>query len=264
MPAIIKCEKDLREQIKTELLENVIDTDDMDEGDEIDARYESSESSLSLINWMDGYPEIAVTETAEGLAVDFPIGELYGDTWSYLQEVLDVFRALKMKYPGIGIQGLCYSYETVSAYTSGFAFKCDPEDEELSVIDKWQKCAVCGKIVDSDTFYNSGQWEIGEGDLNCICCPTCMLEYLVLGPSDYESEIININDSWAEEWNDEEEPDESSIREYFWSKIAADKEKYLPDFVENKERIIALADNDGISVEKRAVLLEIIEMIRNN
>ena len=265
MPAIIRCAKELKEQIKSELLESVQYTEDMDKYDKINAWYGFSDSHPISLSWRveeyDGYPALGITETEEGLSVDFPIGAVYGECVNtYPESISDAFRELKKKYPGIGIQGECYTYETVSAYTYGVVFHCEPEDAELTVVDHWQECVVCGKILDSDTFYNSDQWETGEGDLNCICCPTCMLEYVI---QEY-IEIININESWSEEWMEEEEFDPDSISEYFWSRIASNTEEYLSDFIANKDRIIALANQGDLPVEKKAVLLDIIERIRNS
>ena len=279
MSAIIKCPKELRQSIKLELLEFVQYTEDMDEFDRINAWYEFEDThpvSLRMIinEERDGYPELGVVETEEGLFVEFPVGAVYGDVIDYYpEEISNAFKELKSKYPDIGIKGLCYAYETTANFTYGSYFYCEPEDSDLTVIDHWQKCAVCGRILDTDTFYNSDQWDNEqEGDLNCICCPTCMLEYVIKGPKDKENEIVNINDSWSRELKNEELDEDEwdgdfesfSIPDYFWSMIVANKNEYLPDFIANKDRVEKLASINGILEDKKLFLSEILEKVRNS
>ena len=92
-----------------------------------------------------------------GLEVTFPIGEIYGYSSDYVQNISYVFAGLKKKYPDIAICGLAYEYETIQEATFGPYFHCTAEEKELNVTYEWQECATCGKVITTDAFYNSSQ-----------------------------------------------------------------------------------------------------------
>lgn len=241
MAAVITCPETLKEAILTDL--------------------EDKENEFSLINIVSKLDfseedDLIIKETKDGMEILFPVGEIYGQTTDYVDCVTDVFSELKKKYPNIGIRGECYFYETVCAGTTGPIFYCKPSDASLTVVDRWQRCCVCGKILETDTFYNSDQWDFNEGDEKCLCCPTCMLEYAIL---EYGS-IINPNDSFSEEESDAIFDEEITFEELFLQRIRENLDEYLPDFAKNADRVRALLD--GCEDEKnRALLLEILNRI---
>ena len=227
MPAIIKCPDDLKQSIINDL--TAMPAEDEDEIDFLD-----EEVDLSLVYQMididcDGN-DVSIRETPEGLDIHFPIGEVYGPIWDYAYAVADLFAELKRKYPGIGIRGECFAYETNCAGTTGPIFYCEPKDDSLRIVGKWQRCAVCGKILENDTFYNSDQWDGGEGNENCLCSRKCMRAYINNGPSHLEyheglheyvqTEIINPNNSWSEEQAEAYYNGELSMEEFFEQMLA--------------------------------------------
>ena len=158
--AVVHCEVD-----KMELMKNEI--------------YHMLDSAITALgDWPDGkVRDIHVLQTKEELEVFYPVGEIYGFAYEYLTAVLSVFEKVKEQYPAIGIEGLAYYDEQVAGGITGAYFHCTPEDHELSITWKWQKCSVCGKVLTEDTFYNSSDWDYGSGSHGCLCSPDCMMEY---------------------------------------------------------------------------------------
>ena len=187
------------------------------------------------------------------LHVLFPVGEIYGYTSDYVQCVGMLFERLKKAYPDIGIWGVAYEYETITANTFGPFFRCKPEDKELNITYQWQMCAQCGSVLDEDTTYNSSQWDFEEGNEECLCCPTCMLLYAATsGDASVEANAsINADDN----------VESDALKDILWKRICDNMEAYLPDFTANCERIRQALDADDIMDDKKAVLKDILQRI---
>lgn len=173
-----------------------------------------SNTNLSLIELLElinaDETDVSIEETPEGLNIDFPGREIYGFTHWYVLAVTNVFSELKRKYPNIGIFGICCYYETVSGTTIGPLFHCEPSDKALRVVEKWQQCAGCGEVLETDTFYNSSRWDFGEGEEFCLCSPECMRAYLENG----YTFILNTNHLWTEEQEEAYYDDKLTIEEF--------------------------------------------------
>lgn len=178
--------------------------------EEIDAIREYLYKELGGLMEMihEGQSAVSVSSSPDGLDVSYPIGEIDGYSSVYVQDIAGVFKSLKEKFPHIGILGIAYEYETVSAGTFGPYFYCSPEDKELKVTYEWQRCSICGRIFEKNVYYNSSQWDGGEGNLNCLCSPECMREYVNSNP-DYER-MVDASESMTE---DEQEEYESAFEE---------------------------------------------------
>lgn len=238
MAATITCSKSVKKEIADFLLEKI--------GEMMEDIREDEDS-------------VTVEETENGLKVEYPIGEIYGYSSDYVKGIAYVFENLKEKYRDIGIYGIAYEYETISDGTFGPLFYCKPEDTKLTVTFEWQECANCGTIVEGDTFYNSSQRDFEEGNLACLCCPTCMLEYaLDDGWGDVEPND-SFDDDEQEEIYDNEEDD--VLKKFLWKRIADNMDEYLDDFRKNKDKIVALVDNKKLSAEQKTVLLEITDKL---
>lgn len=178
--------------------------------EEIDAireyLYKELGSLMEMIH--EGQSAVSVSSSPDGLDVSYPIGEIDGYSSVYVQDIAGVFKSLKEKFPHIGILGIAYEYETVSAGTFGPYFYCSPDDKELKVTYEWQRCSICGRIFEKNVYYNSSQWDGGEGNLNCLCSPECMREYVNSNP-DYER-MVDASESMTE---DEQEEYESAFEE---------------------------------------------------
>ena len=231
MPAFVTCDKKDREKIKEILQKELEDcVEEIDGGD------------------------VLIEEVDDGLRVDFPVGEIYGYTSDYVQCVGYVFQGLKKNFPNIGVEGLAYEYETITAVTFGPYFHCKPEDEELTIDFEWQMCTECGKILTTDTLYNSSQWDFEEGNTECICSPTCMLMHVL---SDSWTEVqgnASIDDDIREElWEDED-----AIKEIFWNRILENLDEYMKDFKANKAKIASMMEKDNIDDEHIELLKKIL------
>ena len=139
--------------------------------------------------------EVTGVVTSEGIEFEFPSGEIYGKTWDWIQAVEDAFSEAKKTWPDIAVDGLVYAEETVVYATNGLRFRCEAEDDDLTVVTDWQECAVCGKIVEGDAYYNSSQKDFEEGNLLCLCSPECAVEYA----EDEESEGVEPNAWFSDE-----------------------------------------------------------------
>ena len=232
MPAVVRCNEKDKKSIK-EFLQK-----------EIDECIESID---------DG--ECIIEESNIGLEVEFPIGEIYGYTSDYVQMIGSVFSLLKEKFPDVGIEGVAYEYETITAGTFGPYFRCEPEDKYLDITYEWQACTECGKIVLEDTFYNSSQWDFEEGNLECICSPSCALLHAL---SEYCSDLEG-NASVDEDTRDELWEDENKIKEILWDMVCDNLDDYIDELKENKERFIPILEKETLTDEQKDVLRKIIE-----
>lgn len=199
--------------------------------------------------------QIKIEETETGLSIEYPIGEISKNAKDYVQDVEDIFKQLKVKHKDIGIYGIAYENEKTDPGLFGPLFHCSPEDEELIVTDDWQKCASCGSIVEGEAFYDSSYRSMCFGTSLCLCCPTCMLEYAL----DNKLKGLGYN----EDFDDIEcesilfDEDDQVIRDILWSRILENKEEYLEDFKQHKERVAALLGKD-IPADKKSDLQNLI------
>lgn len=239
MPATIFCTQEVKDELSAILSQKL--------GALMDSIQEDEESIL-------------IEETADGLNVDYPTGEIYGYTSDYVQALPHVFRQLKKSYPAIGVEGLVYEYETITCATFGAYFHCAPEDKTLTIdLDNWQECATCGNVVEGDTFYNSSQRDFGEGNLLCLCCPTCMLEYaLDTGWGELEPNA-SIADSDQDALYSSDDEDEA-LKSILWQRITKNTTQYLFDFNRNRSRVVALAES--APADKREVLHKLLKRLR--
>jgi hypothetical protein len=220
MPATIKCKKENKKEI-TEFLQK------------------------ELVNLLDMISEeeytVFVDETDDGLKVEFPYGEIYGYIGDYSYAVADAFKRLKEKYNDIAVEGLVYAYETIVCFTSGLYFYCKEEDPELTITADWQECAVCGRIVVGEAFYNSSQYDFEEGNLSCLCSPTCLLSYCCDITNDYVEPNSSFNEDELEGMYDDDFTD-NLVQDALEIRLYENCNSYLEDFKKNKEKIIAIRD----------------------
>ena len=238
MAATIQCSDSVKEDITAFLLQEI--------GDLMESIREEEDV-------------VSVEETDTGLEVDFPCGEIYGYSSDYVQVMPRIFQKLKETYPDIAIYGIAYEYETITAYTFGSFFYCSAQDSTVTVTYDWQECAACGNILEGELFYNSSQQDFEEGNLLCLCCPTCMLAYVL----DKEYGEVQPNASLEEELeeiNGSEDPD-TALKEVLWKRICDNLEEYLDDFAAHREKITALASDPALDPDKKAVLVQILERI---
>ena len=153
----------------------------------------------------------------ESYKVYYPSGELYGYVWDYVEGVYFFFKKLKKKYNNIEVQGLVYAYDEITSSDAGFYFYCSPEDKDLYGTQNWQKCAICGKVFETDTYYNSAIWSGGDesqGTRDCLCSPLHELEYALLK---YSHNKVGFNDSVDKE--DLKRYVDKGFSEYAWNKV---------------------------------------------
>lgn len=131
-----------------------------------------------LVEEISTIEEVSVVETPDGLRVEYPMGEIYGQAYDYVEMLPSIFKKLKKGFKDIGIDGIVYEYEINTAMTLGFVFHCKPKNAELKISDRWQLCAVCKNYFETDVFYNSSQWDFGEGNLLCLCAHWCAQDYI--------------------------------------------------------------------------------------
>lgn len=187
------------------------------------------------------------------LHVLFPVGEIYGYTSDYVQCIGMLFEKMKKLYPDIGIWGVAYEYETITANTFGPFFRCKPEDKALTITYQWQMCAECGDVLEGEAAYNSSQWDFEEGNEECLCSPTCMLLYAA--KNDWGS--VEANASINE--NDDVEGD--TLKDVLWKRVYDNMAEHMPDFAANRERIQQALNSDDIVEDKKAALQEILQQI---
>ena len=237
MSAIIKCSNAIKEEIKSYCL---------------------SEIGALMQSIREGADAVTAKVHDDGLEIAFPIGEIYGYTSDYVQALPNVFKELKKKHPDIAVRGIAYEYETVSEATFGPYFYCAAEDKDLTVTFEWQECAVCGNIIETDACYNSSQHDFGEGNLLCLCSPTCMLEYAL----SKEHGEVQLNGSFDEEEADtiyDSDDEDKALKKMLWKRITLNQNDYQEDFKANKERITALIGKKGTTEAKKKVLVSLIE-----
>lgn len=241
MSATIRCRDSIRKDIKDYILKEM--------GNLMSSIREDSDA-------------VVVDEVEGGLEIAFPVGEIYGYASDYVQNIPYIFEDLKKKYGDIAIRGIAYEYETIQEATFGPFFYCSEDDPELTITFEWQECASCGQIVETDTFYNSSQRDMEEGNLLCLCCPTCMLEYALskncgeLQPNESfdEDELDAIYDS---------DDEDKALKKLLWKRITLNLDEYAEDFSLKKDRVLALTNQKGVTVARKKVLLSIIENIKN-
>ena len=240
MPATIYCREEQKEDIKSIVMKGLLEAIKC-------TRCDSDEISYEYKSW--------------GIDFEFPIGEIYGYTSDYVQMIPDIFREVKQKYKDVGIWGLAYEYETVTAITFGPLFYCEPEDLNIKIVYKWQECDICGDIVETDAIYNSSQWDFEEGNVACLCCPTCMLKYLLnkncwggLEPN------ASFTDDEIEEMLDNEDT-ESFLKSYFYDKIIENLTEYLEDFRKHKDDIVELSEREDLTEDEKELIAKILKNI---
>ena len=243
MPATIKCDNQIKSEIKSYLLE---------EFHSLMEKIRKDEDSVS------------VEDVADGLNVEFPIGEIYGSASDYVQDIPYIFDNLKKTYSEIEINGIAYEYETRQEATFGPFFYCTSDDSELTVTYEWQECVSCGKIMEADVLYNSSQRDYGEGNLLCLCSPTCMLEYIIKD----EENKLQPNDSFTDDEMDmiydsieADEDSDDTIKKILWNRVIDNTCDYLEEFVSNKDRIFALVNEDQATDEQKAFLQSVLNQI---
>ena len=237
MAATIKCKSSIKNDIKDYILKEI--------GNLMESIRESAE-------------DVVVDEFEGGLEVIFPIGEIYGYASNYVQNIPYVFEELKKKYRDIAIRGIAYEYETIQEYTFGPFFYCTEDDAELTVTFEWQECANCGEIIETDTVYNSSQRDFEEGNLLCLCCPTCMLEYVL----SKESRNVQPNGTFDEdEMNTiyDSDDEDKAFKKLLWKKITLNLEEYAEDFRIKRDRVFALSNKKDVTVACKKVLMSILE-----
>ena len=243
MPATIKCNNQIKSEIKSYLMEEL---------GGLMGKIRKEVDAVSL------------EEVSDGLNVEFPIGEIYGAASDYVQDIPYIFDDLKRTYNEIEINGIAYEYETRQEATFGPFFYCTCEESKLTVTYEWQECANCGKIIETDVLYNSSQHDFGEGNHLCLCSPTCMVEYII---QDEESEL-QPNDSFTDDEMDmiydsieAEDETEDALKAILWKRITDKVDDYLEDFVSNKDRILTLVNDDQTTDEKKAFLQAVLNKI---
>ena len=228
MPAIVKCRPEQRQPIAEFLT----------------AKLEK------YIEDIDTFDEVSVEEIDDGLKVEFPVGEIYGYTADYVQCVGYLFEQLKADYPDVGIWGVAYEYETITANTFGPFFYCKPEDKELTTTFQWHMCAECNDVFDTEVFYNSSQWDWEEGNEYCLCCPTCMLMYAAVDTWGDVEANASVN---ADEL-DEEECERDALKLFLWNRLTQNLDAHMDDFRKNRERIETLLTNEQVPEERKEII----------
>jgi len=196
--------------------------------------------------------DLSIRETEAGFAVEYPGGAIPTGGRDYVHAVPEVFRRLKERFPDTAIWGAAYAFETNPKTTVGVLFYCDAAAPELHVNFDWQECASCGRIHETDVFYNCSKRDLSVGNLMCLCTPTCVLSHSLDSNSEIQpngfftprqrEEIAAAADKTA------------ALKALLWEKMTADPGEYMADYAAQKDRIAALAAKDGIPPEKKAVL----------
>jgi hypothetical protein len=241
MPATIRCKDSEKAEIKEILLREIgklVDLTNIDNGD-----------------------PVTVEETEDGLQIDYPSDQIYGNYIDYVQMIPDIFQDVKNHFKDIGVHGIVYGCNKFAGEPFGPMFYCEQQDENLTVTYVWQACIICGKYVEGDATYNSMQWDLGEGNFDCLCCPTCMLEHALIEGGAELRINASISDDEKEKFVDEDSYVENEL---FWSRIVANLDEYMDDFAANQDRVAALMEIKNLNVEKRAVLLEILNRIQTD
>lgn len=122
MPATIKCNEDIQDQIVERVVSELIEVlapMDLDFDDEDD---------------LAEYVKESVVITAKGIKVGYPVDEVYcDDVYEYLDSIVQIFEKLKADYPAIAIlRGSVYvedKYE--DEYKHGYKFSCAEKDTAL-------------------------------------------------------------------------------------------------------------------------------------
>lgn len=237
MSAIIRCRDSIKKDIKDYILK---------------------EMGNLMSNIREESDAVVVDEFEGGLEIAFPIGEIYGYASDYVQNIPYIFKELKKKYGDIAIRGIAYEYETIQEATFGPFFYCTENDTELTVTFEWQECANCGEIVETDVVYNSSQRDFEEGNLLCLCCPTCMLEYAL----SKECGEVQPNGSFDEDEMDaiyDSDDEDKALKKLLWQRITLNLDEYAEDFRRKSDRISALTNKKGMAATRKKVIMSILE-----
>lgn len=247
MAAVIKCEQTQKQEVK-----EFIQTGLADQLDFVDLGADEKEDVFS------------VTETEDGLSVEYPIDEVYGLAARYVDGVLELFEELKKKYPTIEIWGIVCEYESCSCSSYGYLFRCKSTDKRLKSTADWQLCVQCGAYIEGNAAYNSVRHDFGDGDENCLCSPTCMLEYAL----DFTHRDLNGNASLSEEECEQVQEDIEGagglfLKRILWERIVSSmhRKKFIKDFAMKKERIQKLVESENVDDEKKEVLKKILSLV---
>ena len=248
MGAIIKNVKGIGEEIK----------------DYLDKELKEAADSVShCMN--DGDIGATYKKKKDAVYVGFPMFDIFGnfnDIGNYEGRVCCAFKELKSKFPNIAIAGEVYWDETYSEYTYGCDFYCASNEDKLHVTHSpKQTCIICWKSYQYDVFFNSSQYENSEGPLNCICCPTCMLIYLVKEEPGYFRPIPSwFTDEELDELYDSDDY-EQDLYEMTKKKFLSQLELYTPDFTKNEDKIQKLLQTCK-SLEWKDIILQVLENVR--
>ncbi len=113
--AVIRCDSAIKEEIKKEVYEALLESTEL-------LRDADSEKK-----------EVHVIISENGLEVFYPVGEIYGYAWDFVESVGRCFVKLKEKYEDIEIKGKVYEYEQISGGNSIMEFYCTTDDKKLNV-----------------------------------------------------------------------------------------------------------------------------------
>lgn len=208
----------------------------------------------------------------ELLYVDYPEGSVFGYHYDYAESVDHIFQKLKKRFPSVAISGdIIVADNMVNTYI-GSHFECSRNENKLHSIRQQlntQHCLICGKHHKNNVFLNAEGFFDDEGDLNCICSPTCMLKYLLEGIiNGFEIASFALNGVM---FNDNEirkqildhfhNHDYESVYNDFKSIFIDNIDNYTYDFAKNEE-IIQNILSECKSTEWKAVILQITENIR--
>ena len=240
MQTKIICNEDVKKEIVEKIREELVE-------------------AISLIDCIED--EIEVEDIEGGVNVEYPVGDIFGMAWDYVERINDFFCELKSLYPEIGVSGIAYEYDTMCYSTGGFYFHCEPTDKSVESTQAWQICESCGQIISSDTFYNSSQWDSDseEGNRKCICSKLCMVKYVLS-----ESNKVETNSTWDEKevdkiW-DSDDPQEET-KKLLVEKVLNNLNDYIEIINGNKESFPKKIKGRGKLVNIQKELLEKIQSI---
>lgn len=208
----------------------------------------------------------------ELLYVDYPEGDVCGQYYDYADNVDHIFQKLKKEFPSVAISGdIIVDVHGVHSFI-GSHFECSCNENKLHSIEQQlntQHCLICGKYHKNNVFLNADGCFDDEGGLNCICSPTCMLKFLLMGGiiyfnfHSYKLNGVMFNDNEIREqildYFDDE--DYESIYNDFISLFLANIDNYTYDFAKNEEIIQSIL-SECKSTEWKAIILQITENIR--
>lgn len=230
--------------------------------------------AMSKVDASKGPDKATFSVKGDLISVDYFHGEVWGRHYDYVDSVDGIFEALKNKFPDVAISGEVIAEEGMVNCSIGTHFECSSNEYRLHSIGahEAQTCLICGKSHKNDVFLNSDGFT-GEGELESICSPTCMLEFL-----SKEDIYELVNRFWSLDgimFNDNdtnisreqidshlEDEDYKSVYNDYKSIFLANIDNYIYDFAKNEERIHGILSKCK-STEWKAIILQITENIRN-